>query len=222
MWYWPQSKARTFPPLCLLYRWRVVRLRHPLKPSHSLWKCGLKAPLRCMQRFISENAHPSTASSGGNGKQPKCLGVGEVIHDTATNSKPHSLSHCCWGRASKDVWKRSRNVQWNEQVIKWWDPNFILHKPDLHDGVCVCIHIYIYRASQVILVVKNPPANAGDIKWDAGSIPGSERSPEESMATHSSILAWRIRGQRSLVGYSPWSLKESDTTERLTLWLSLY
>ena len=36
--------------------------------------------------------------------------------------------------------------------------------------------------------VKNPPANAGD----AGLIPGSERSLEEEMATHSSILAWEI------------------------------
>ena len=32
------------------------------------------------------------------------------------------------------------------------------------------------RASQVALVVKNPPANVGDAK-DAGSIPGSGRSP---------------------------------------------
>ena len=32
------------------------------------------------------------------------------------------------------------------------------------------------------------------------------------MATHSSILAWRIHGQRSLVSYSLWGLKESDTT----------
>ena len=31
-------------------------------------------------------------------------------------------------------------------------------------------------SSQVALVMKNPPANAGDIK-DAGSISGSERSP---------------------------------------------
>ena len=31
-------------------------------------------------------------------------------------------------------------------------------------------------ASQVALVVKNPPANAGDIR-DLGSIPGSGRSP---------------------------------------------
>ena len=33
------------------------------------------------------------------------------------------------------------------------------------------------------------------------------------MATHSSVLAWRFRGQRSLVGYSPWGPKELDTTE---------
>ena len=35
---------------------------------------------------------------------------------------------------------------------------------------------------------------------DAGSIPGSGRSPGEGMATHSSILAWRILEQRRLVG----------------------
>ena len=33
------------------------------------------------------------------------------------------------------------------------------------------------------------------------------------MATHSSILAWEIPWQRSLVGYSPWGQKELDTTE---------
>ena len=40
-------------------------------------------------------------------------------------------------------------------------------------------------------MVKNPPAIAGDIK-DMGSIPRSGRSLEEEMATHSSVLAWRI------------------------------
>jgi len=39
-------------------------------------------------------------------------------------------------------------------------------------------------------VVKNPSAN-GDVR-DVGSIPGSGRSLKEGMATHSSILAWRI------------------------------
>ena len=37
-------------------------------------------------------------------------------------------------------------------------------------------------------VVKNPPANARDI----GLIPGSGRSLEKEMATHSSVLAWEI------------------------------
>ena len=38
---------------------------------------------------------------------------------------------------------------------------------------------------------------------------------EKEMAAHSSTLAWRIPWGRSLVGYSPWGRKESDTTERL-------
>ena len=37
------------------------------------------------------------------------------------------------------------------------------------------------------------------------------------MATHFSILTWRIPcGQMSLAGYSPWDCKESDTAEQLT------
>ena len=42
---------------------------------------------------------------------------------------------------------------------------------------------------------------------------GWEDPLEEGMATHSSILAWTIPMERSLVGYSPWGHKESDTTE---------
>ena len=40
-------------------------------------------------------------------------------------------------------------------------------------------------------MVKNPSANAGDIK-DPGSIPGQEDPLEESTAMLSSVLAWRI------------------------------
>ena len=45
--------------------------------------------------------------------------------------------------------------------------------------------------SQVMLEVKNLPANAGDAR-DSGSIPGSERFPGEENDNHSSILAWKI------------------------------
>ena len=61
-------------------------------------------------------------------------------------------------------------------------------------------------------MIKNPPANAGDTR-DLGSTPGSGRSLEEGMATHSSILAGESDGQRSLASYSAQGRKESDTTE---------
>ena len=35
------------------------------------------------------------------------------------------------------------------------------------------------------------------------------------MAPHSSTLAWKIHGRRSLVGCSPWGREELDMTERL-------
>ena len=44
---------------------------------------------------------------------------------------------------------------------------------------------------------------------------GREDLLEKEMATPSSVLAWKIHGQRSLLGYSPWGRKELDTTERL-------
>ena len=46
-------------------------------------------------------------------------------------------------------------------------------------------------ASQLAVVVKNLPANAGDVR-DVGSIPGCEDPLEQGIATHSSVLAWRI------------------------------
>ena len=45
------------------------------------------------------------------------------------------------------------------------------------DSVRVELHCWIRWASQVVLVVKNPPANSGDIR-DVGLIPGSGRSLE--------------------------------------------
>ena len=49
-------------------------------------------------------------------------------------------------------------------------------------------------ASQVALLVKNPPADAGEAR-DTGSVPGSgrpAREGNEEMATHSDSLDWRI------------------------------
>ena len=47
------------------------------------------------------------------------------------------------------------------------------------------------RASQVVLVVKNLPANAGDIR-DGGLILGSGRSPGGGNSNPLQYLAWRV------------------------------
>ena len=56
-------------------------------------------------------------------------------------------------------------------------------------------------------MVKNPPANAGD----KGSIPGSGGSVEKGMATHSSILAWRIPWTEEAGGLQSMGLQKSQT-----------
>ena len=84
-----------------------------------------------------------------------------------------------------------------------------------HDCVTFTFTFTTNGASQVGLVIENPPANVGDIK-DAGSISGLGRSPEEGMATHSVPLPGKSHGRRSLVGYSPRGRKQSDTTEQLS------
>ena len=60
-------------------------------------------------------------------------------------------------------------------------------------------------------VVKNPPANVGDgfSPW-VGKIPW-RREWQPTVV----FLPGKSHGQRSLVGYSPWSPKESDMTEQL-------
>ena len=57
---------------------------------------------------------------------------------------------------------------------------------------------------------KESACNTGNL----GLIPGLGRSPGGGIATHSIILPGESHGQRSLADYSPWSCKQSDTTER--------
>ena len=61
-------------------------------------------------------------------------------------------------------------------------------------------------------MVKNLPDNEGDL----GLIPGSGRSPGVGNGNPLQyFLPGKFHGQRSLVGYNPWGLKELDTTEHI-------
>ena len=68
------------------------------------------------------------------------------------------------------------------------------------------------RTSLVAQLVKNLPA----MQETPVQFLDLEDPLEESMATHSKILAWRIHMERSLMGYSLPHVAESDTTERLS------
>ena len=72
-------------------------------------------------------------------------------------------------------------------------------------GWCLCICLFVlFKGFPVALVVKNPPANAGDwvrkILCTRAGKPTSICLPGESC------------GQSSLVCYSPWGRKELDMT----------
>ena len=82
----------------------------------------------------------------------------------------------------------------------------------LRDAIGKCGgRVFQLRHSQVALMVKNPPINAGDIR-DAGSIPGLGRSP----GGYGNPLQYSClkisHGQGRLAGYSPWGHKQSDMT----------
>ena len=73
----------------------------------------------------------------------------------------------------------------------------------------MCMH----WASQGALVVKNPPAKAGDAR-DMGPIPGLGRTPGRGNGPHSSILAWKIPWMEEPCGLqSTRGCKELDTSE---------
>ena len=68
-----------------------------------------------------------------------------------------------------------------------------------------------------VKVIKNPPVNAGGTEG-AGLIPGWKDSLEEKIATHSSILAWKIPWTEEPGRlHKPWGCKESDMTEQLSM-----
>ena len=77
-------------------------------------------------------------------------------------------------------------------------------------------HYTKLRASLVAQTVKNPPAMQ---ETPVQSL-GQEDPLENEVATHSSILAWRIPRTEELGGLKSTGRKESDTTKRLHFSLS--
>ena len=78
----------------------------------------------------------------------------------------------------------------------------------------IIVQYYIASwASQVALVVKNPPANAGDLR-DTEFRPWVRKIPwRRAWQPTPVFLPGQSHGQRSLAGYSPQDCKEVDMNE---------
>ena len=84
----------------------------------------------------------------------------------------------------RGVTKLESSNYWAGTLWRWWvkwinkTQHLFLEVLKFDNNECWLGRGYIYKqASQVALVVKNPPANAWDLR-DMGSIPGLGRSPE--------------------------------------------
>ena len=105
-------------------------------------------------------------------------------------------------------------VNWLKKVISGTPHCWIISIIFFASAPWLILHIYVYViythiwVSLVIQTVENAPANAGKFNPWVGKIPWRrERQPTPV------FLPGEFHGQRSLVGYSPWGHKESDTTQ---------
>ena len=95
-------------------------------------------------------------------------------------------------------------------LFSWWS-NFF-------STISKKISVFIFDTWSSLLaqMVKNLPAMKETLKFDPRVRTIPWRSEWQPMPV---FLPGEFHGQRSLVGYSTWGHKDSDTTERSTLWV---
>ena len=86
---------------------------------------------------------------------------------------------------------------YGEVCLRWLQQKWtilLIGSDSFREGlfVCVCFSPYFKLASLVAQMVKNPPA----MRETCVQFLGWEDPLEEGMATHSSVLAWRIHLDR--------------------------
>ena len=124
------------------------------------------------------------------------------------------------------LYSSSFNLPWVEKLKITSKPHFPVNRPmlgfqcaEVVDGSLSVVHPFGQQMCIKLLVaqlVKSPPARQDT----PAPSPGWEDPLEEGMATHSSILAWRIpwteepgRLQSHVGDLTTWGFKESDMTE---------
>ena len=121
--------------------------------------------------------------------------------------KPAEYKRTLFRTIKKELTKWPSNI--TSRHILWGNQNWKRHMYlNFHCST-------IYNSFPVGLVVKSPPANAGDMR--PGSAPWVGKIPWRTAWQSSPVfLPGESHGQRSLAGYNSWGCKESDMTEQHT------
>ena len=107
-------------------------------------------------------------------------------------------------------------VNWDFQ-LQWWNISYVIRYV-ISENIISALYSYCRnRASQVALVVKHLPANAGDER-DVGSIPGLRRSPGDGNGHPLPYSCWKIPWTEEPDRPQAMSCKDSET-ERYTYML---
>ena len=104
----------------------------------------------------------------------------------------------------------SPNSHKSESHIRLLSPGILYWEVETPEHLNLKASRAFFGASQMVLVVKNPPVNVGDSK-DMGLLLGLGRSP--GVANGTSLQNLCLHGERTLAGFSPWGCKESNKTE---------
>ena len=138
-----------------------------------------------------------------------------------SDASKETLRHMSWLMAQrikrwkmtqtfKGEWQFTTQHRWLFHIVSYMTEKKTSTSQTTIDNFLKKWNTSILNASKMAQMVKNLPTMQETWVQSLG------RELAEEMATHSSIHAQRIHGQRSLAGYSPWDHKESDMTEWLT------
>ena len=136
------------------------------------------------------------------------------ISSAKASSQPRDWTHVpCIGRQILYHW-----ATWEALRPPFYHSALVFHKLFCHNLSEVLEPLeLILRFIQSCLVAQTVKSSPAMQQTWVRTL--SQEDPlKKEITTHSSILAWRIPGQRGLVGYTLWGHKLSNTTE----WLSTH